>query len=46
MNFREVLIVVVPKSAEALPAYATQTGKACGARHKNPAGGGARTCLW
>jgi hypothetical protein len=37
------LIVAVPKSAEALPAYATQTGKACGACHKNPAGGGART---
>jgi mono/diheme cytochrome c family protein len=36
------LIVAAPKSAEALPAYAAQTGKACGACHQNKAGGGAR----
>jgi mono/diheme cytochrome c family protein len=36
------LMIAVPKSAQALPAYAQQTGKACGACHQNPAGGGAR----
>jgi mono/diheme cytochrome c family protein len=36
------LTIAVPKSAQALPAYAQQTGKACGACHQNPAGGGAR----
>jgi mono/diheme cytochrome c family protein len=36
------LTFAVPKSAEALPAYAQQTGKACGACHQNPAGGGPR----
>ena len=39
------LMVAVPKSAEALPAYAQQTGKACGACHANPAGGGARNAF-
>jgi mono/diheme cytochrome c family protein len=39
------LMVAVPKSAEALPAYAAQTGKACGACHQNKAGGGPRTAL-
>jgi len=29
------------KTASALPAYAQQTGKACGFCHQNPAGGGA-----
>ena len=37
------LTIAVPKSAAALPAYAASTGKACGACHQNPAGGGART---
>jgi mono/diheme cytochrome c family protein len=37
------LTIAAPKSAGALPAYATSTGKACGACHQNPAGGGART---
>lgn len=37
------LTIAAPKSADALPAYATQTGKACGACHTNPAGGGPRT---
>jgi mono/diheme cytochrome c family protein len=36
-------IVAAPKPAAALPAYAASTGKACGACHTNPAGGGART---
>jgi mono/diheme cytochrome c family protein len=37
-----VMTVAVPKSAQALPAYSQQTGKACGACHQNSAGGGAR----
>jgi hypothetical protein len=36
------LVVAVPKSATALPAYAASTGKACGACHVNPAGSGPR----
>jgi mono/diheme cytochrome c family protein len=36
------LTIAAPKSADALPAYASQTGKACGACHTNPAGGGPR----
>jgi len=35
-------IVAAPKPAAALPAYAASTGKACGACHTNPAGGGPR----
>jgi len=34
-----------PQSADALPAYAQQTGLACGRCHVNPAGGGARTAF-
>ena len=34
---------VAPQPADALPAYAQQTGLACGRCHVNPAGGGART---
>jgi len=34
------LTIAAPRSAEAKPEYAAQTGKACGACHKNPAGGG------
>jgi mono/diheme cytochrome c family protein len=37
-----VLTIAAPKTADALPAYAAQTGKACGACHTNPAGGGPR----
>jgi hypothetical protein len=37
--------IAVPKSATALPAYAASTGKACGACHTNPAGGGPRTAF-
>ena len=35
----------VPQRADALPAYAQQTGLACGRCHVNPAGGGARTAF-
>jgi mono/diheme cytochrome c family protein len=37
------IVAFTPRSAEALPAYAQQTGKACGACHKSPAGGGPLT---
>jgi mono/diheme cytochrome c family protein len=37
--------VAAPKSAQALPAYAAATGKACGACHTNPAGGGPRNAF-
>jgi hypothetical protein len=39
------MMIAVPKSANALPAYAAQTGKACGACHQNPAGGGPRNAF-
>ena len=39
------LTVGVPKPAQALPAYAASTGKACGACHTNPAGGGPRNAF-
>ena len=39
------LTITAPKPAAALPAYAASTGKACGACHTNPAGGGPRTAL-
>jgi len=35
-------LVVAPRSATALPAYAQKEGKACGYCHANPAGGGPR----
>ncbi len=35
-------LVVAPKSASALPAYAAKEGKACGYCHVNAAGGGPR----
>jgi len=35
-------LVVAPRSATALPAYAQKEGKACGYCHANPAGGGER----
>jgi mono/diheme cytochrome c family protein len=37
--------IAAPKSAHALPAYAQQTGKACGTCHQNPAGGGPRNAF-
>ncbi len=33
-------LVVTHRAAEATPAFAQQTGKACGTCHENPAGGG------
>jgi mono/diheme cytochrome c family protein len=39
------LTLVAPKPATALPAYAAATGKACGACHVNPAGGGPRNAF-
>jgi len=35
-------LVVAPRQAAALPAYAQKEGKACGYCHMNPAGGGER----
>jgi hypothetical protein len=37
-----VSLVVAPRQASALPAYAAKEGKACGYCHVNPAGGGPR----
>ena len=39
------LTIATPKPAAALPAYAASTGKACGACHVNPAGGGPRNAF-
>jgi cytochrome c556 len=36
-------LTVSPHRADATPAIAQSTGKACGACHKNPAGGGPLT---
>jgi len=36
-----VLTIAAPRSADAKPEFAASTGKACGACHANPAGGGA-----
>jgi cytochrome c553 len=35
------LTIAAPRSADAKPEFAASTGKACGACHANPAGGGA-----
>jgi len=35
-------VLVAPRSASALPAYAQKEGKPCGYCHLNPAGGGER----
>lgn len=37
--------IAVPRPADALPAYAQQTGLACGRCHVSPAGGGPRTAF-
>lgn len=37
--------VIIPRPAGALPAYAQQTGLACGRCHVSPAGGGTRTAF-
>jgi hypothetical protein len=39
------LSLSVPKSAIALPAYSSSTGKACGACHQNSTGGGPRNAF-
>lgn len=39
------LTITIPKPATALPAYSSSTGKACGACHQNPAGGGSRNAF-
>jgi hypothetical protein len=36
-------LVVAPRHATALPAYAQKEGKPCGYCHVNPAGGGPQT---
>jgi hypothetical protein len=40
-----MLTIAAPKRAAATPAFAASTGKACGACHQNPAGGGPRNAL-
>ena len=40
-----VVAFTAPQPADALPAYAQQTGLACGRCHVSPAGGGARTAF-
>ena len=40
-----VAAVLSPRPAQALPAYARQTGLPCGQCHVNPAGGGPRTAF-
>jgi hypothetical protein len=36
-----VLSIAGPRTADAKPEFAAQTGKPCGTCHQNPAGGGA-----
>jgi hypothetical protein len=38
-------VFAAPRSADALPTYAQQTGMACGRCHVNPAGGGPRNAF-
>ena len=38
--FAATILVVAPREAAATAAFAQQTGRACGACHVNPAGGG------
>lgn len=40
-----VLTALAPKPAAALPTYAAETKKPCGACHVNPAGGGPRNAF-
>ena len=35
------IMIITPRSAQAKPEFAAQTGKGCGACHQNPAGAGA-----
>ena len=39
------ITLVAPGTAQATPAYASQTGLACGKCHVNPAGGGPNTAF-
>ena len=39
------ITLVAPSTAQATPAYASQTGLACGKCHVNPAGGGPNTAF-
>jgi cytochrome c553 len=41
LAFGGALTIAAPRSADAKPEFAAQTGKACGTCHANPAGGGA-----
>ena len=41
LAFGGALTIAAPRSANAKPEFAAQTGKACGTCHANPAGGGA-----
>ena len=41
--FATTMVVVAPRDAAATPAYAQQTGMACGGCHVNTAGGGKLT---
>jgi len=43
LTLASAFLVVSPRSANATPAFASQTGKACGACHANPSGGGKLT---
>ncbi len=38
-------VTLSPRQAQALPAYASQTGLPCGKCHVNPAGGGPRNAF-
>jgi hypothetical protein len=38
-------VLMTPRPVSALPAYAQQTGVACGRCHVNPAGGGPNTAF-
>jgi cytochrome c553 len=43
--FAATILVVAPQQAAATPAYAQQTGLACGRCHANKAGGGKLTAF-
>jgi len=43
--FAAAIVVLSPREAAATPAYAQQTGKACGQCHVSPSGGGKLTSL-
>jgi len=43
--FAATMVVLAPREAAATPAYAQQTGMACGQCHVSPSGGGKLTSL-